>query len=132
MLTRVQDVRLEAGLGNPLLDDPIAIFARNPVLGHQVPHLGHARLNLIFATLQDTQVCASTSVFLYLKVSLHRWHCSGLQQPVNETKTLSDQIGYRSSVWWIMCSFRELKWATSFPHTGQEKRPKCERSRALR
>ena len=57
MLTRVQDVRLEAGLGNPLLDDPIAIFARNPVLGHQVPYLGHARLNLavIFATLQDTQ-----------------------------------------------------------------------------
>ena len=90
MLTRVQDVRLEAGLGNPLLDDPIAIFARNPVLGHQVPHLGHARLYLaIFATplnyVTRYSVCASTSVFLYLKVSLHRWHCSGLEQPVNDT-----------------------------------------------
>jgi len=30
--------RLESGLGNPLLDDPIAIFARNPVLGHQMSH----------------------------------------------------------------------------------------------
>ena len=51
--------RLESGLGNPLLDDPIAIFARNPVLGHQMSHLGHARLllylALTFATLQDTQ-----------------------------------------------------------------------------
>ena len=47
-----------------------------------------------------------------------------LLRPATAVEKQSVDFGYRLSVWWIMCSFRELKWATSFPQTGQEKRPK--------
>ena len=49
-------LRLESGLGDPLLDDAIAIFARHPVLRHQMPHLHHARL-LLYPALRSTMQC---------------------------------------------------------------------------
>ena len=82
---------LEAWLGDPLFDNPIAILPGNPVLGHKMSHLGYARLirrsYFLFKSLLAESV--RTRVFLYLKVSLQRWHCSGLQQPLKNNRVIS-------------------------------------------